>query len=249
LRSGCLKLNLGRERKRRLEESQHNDQSKSKGSMACIQAFLLLSFLAVASATSRGQWATSTLSDARYLLASASVNDQVLFGGGGSGSAHNCRVDRYSASNDEWMQECLSLARSWLSAASVTLPSPANAAFALFAGGYTTIASNRIDVFNAVTHSWSVSPISLSIPRFAMASTSLDALSLVFFAGGRDVGSSTKTFPTVDCLKIASTGSITAFVLNMSVPRQALAATSLPLQSIALFAGEPPRTPQVQLIF
>jgi hypothetical protein len=199
----------------------------------CLAAELLSSCVV----TSQGLWSSGRLSTARYLLAATSLQDQVIFAGGATGSTHNCVVDRYSASTDSWSQECLSVARSWLSAASISFSSPSSAAFALVAGGYTTSASNRIDIFSAQTLTWFVSPVSLSVARFSMAAASLDSLSLAFFAGGREVGASGAVFATVDVLKMTASGGITAQVLNMSVPRHALSATSLPQQSIILFAG------------
>jgi hypothetical protein len=100
-------------------------------SLAC----LALAALAACPAAVQGQWAVETLSTARYLLTAASVRDEVIFTGGVAGSSHFCKVDRYSAATDSRTQECLSAARSWLSAASVSWPAPSKAAFAVFAGG------------------------------------------------------------------------------------------------------------------
>lgn len=198
--------------------------------------YMALAALNVVIAVSQGQWAAGSLSSARYLLAATSVRDQVIFAGGGSSSAL-CAVDRYSALTDSWTQECLSVGRSWLSAASVSWPAPSTAAFSLVAGGFfASSPSSRIDIFNAETLSWSVAPVNLSIPRFSMAATSLDSLSLIFFAGGRSVVGST-VYATVDVLRMSSSGSISASVSSMVTPRHGLSATSLPQQSIAMFAG------------
>jgi len=207
-------------------------------STALVRAALNLVMIAICQAVSQGQWSTQSLSDSRYLLASASLRDQIIFAGGTSGSVVQSRIDRYSASTDSWTQESLSVPRSWLSAASLSWPAPSTAAFALVAGGVlsSNTASNRIDIFNAQSLTWSTSPVSLSVPRFSMAATSLDSHSLIFFAGGREVSPST-VYATVDVLKLSSSGIITASILNMSVPRHGLAATSLPQQSIAIFAG------------
>ena len=105
-------------------------------------------------------------------------------------------------------------------------------------GALSTAASARIDMFDAQSLTWSVSPVSLSVARFAMAAASLDTLSLIFFAGGREFGSvSNAVYATVDVFKLSSSGSVTASILNMSVPRHGLSATSLPQQSVAIFAG------------
>ncbi len=198
--------------------------------------YMALAALNVGIAVSQGQWAARSLNTARYLLAATSVRDQVIFAGGGSSSAL-CAVDRYSALTDSWTQECLSVGRSWLSAASISWPAPSTAAFSLVAGGFfASTPSSRIDIFNAETLSWSVAPVNLSIPRFSMAATSLDSLSLIFFAGGRSVVGFT-VYATVDVLRMSSSGSISASVSSMVTPRHGLSATSLPQQFIAMFAG------------
>jgi hypothetical protein len=69
-----------------------------------------------------------------------------------------------------------------------------------------------------------------------MAAASLDSLSLAFFAGGEEFGASSAC-AIVDVLKLTPSGGITATVLNMSVPRHALCAASLPQQSVVIFAG------------
>jgi len=205
--------------------------------LACMS--VALAMLTVCQAVSQGQWSTQTLSASRYLCAATSVRDQVIFAGGSSGSIQQNRIDRYSALTDTWTQESLSIARSWLSAASLSWPAPSTSGFVMIAGGaLSTAASARIDIFNAQSLTWSVSPVSLSVARFAMAATSLDTLSLIFFAGGREVASVSNTvYATVDVFKLSSSGSVTASILNMSVPRHGLSATSLPQQSVAIFAG------------
>ncbi len=201
-------------------------------------AFIYFALAVLTACAAQGQWAASSLSSARYLLAATSVHDQVLFAGGlGTSSSPLCTVDRYSASTDSWTQECLSIARSWLSAASISWPAPSVAGFTLVAGGYFgTTASNRIDIFNAQTLSWSVSPVNLSVARFAMAATSLDSPSLIFFAGGRNVVGAT-VFANVDVFRMSSSGSISASVSSLSAPRHGLSATSMPQQSIVMFGG------------
>ena len=88
------------------------------------------------------------------------------------------RVDIYYGLTGAWTTAVLSLARSFLSAA--TLPAQG---LLLFAGGRTsTGASSRVDIFNGVTGSWTTDE--LSAAREGLVGTCLPDQKLAIFAGG-----------------------------------------------------------------
>ncbi len=95
-----------------------------------------------------------------------------------------------------------------------------------------TCGSNAVDIFNAISGRWSTALLSTS--RCCLAATSLPAQGLAIFAGGvigccGDVDSN-----AVDIFDARSGRWSTA---TLSVGRRFLAATSLPDQGLAIFAG------------
>ena len=110
---------------------------------------------------STNAWSTAQLSEPRMGLAGAAVGDKVLFGGGFkifSNPQFSDVVDIYNNSTNTWSTSALSERRSNLSAL-------AAGSKIYFAGGSDvagswwsiTGASNRIDIFNSITNSWTTS--------------------------------------------------------------------------------------------
>jgi hypothetical protein len=90
-----------------------------------------------------------------------------------------------------------------------------------------------VDIFDAISGRWSTA--ALSVARSGLTATSLPAQGLAIFAGGFIFPfSSTSMMRDVDIFN-ASSGKWSTAVL--SVGRRYLAATSLPNQGLAIFAG------------
>ncbi len=129
---------------------------------------------------------TMNLSTPRSSLAGASVDNKVIFAGGhyiplgGNFSISSSRVDIYDTISGTWSTDELSVARQGLVAASLTDA-------AVFAGGSWTEAdgktyhvSSAVDIFDALTNTWTTS--NLSEARSNLAGIGLG--NLAFFAGG-----------------------------------------------------------------
>ena len=141
-----------------------------------------------------GTWTTAQLSQARHSLAATSLpyHGLALFAGGDTGENYPHSVvdtiDLFSASSGLWSTYKLSVARSFLAAASLLSQN-----LALFAGGYDGYGySDAVDIFNSISMSWSTA--CLSVARFAL--TGLRVIvpgananyELVMFAGGQNYG-------------------------------------------------------------
>jgi Secretion system C-terminal sorting domain/Galactose oxidase, central domain/Kelch motif len=126
-------------------------------------------------------WAVAQLSIPRILLSPLSVGNKVLFAGGnGNDLKTQTRVDIYDTSTEQWSTAELSEPRMGTGAASI-------GDLAFFAGGLVwdnsagiEYASNRIDIYNAATNTWSTD--SLSEPRFFLAAAAVR--DKILFAGG-----------------------------------------------------------------
>jgi hypothetical protein len=129
---------------------------------------------------STGTWSNDALSQARVFLCATSVGDIALFAGGAD-SARNPSVvvDLLDSSTGTMTTATLSEPRHSLAATSV-------GSYALFAGGELAQlgspgpASDRIDVYDASTGSWSQT--TLSVARGDLAATTVGPYAL--FAGG-----------------------------------------------------------------
>jgi hypothetical protein len=128
---------------------------------------------------SNGQWFTLTLplSESRASLVAITINELVVFRGGGT--APNCptvsnAVDVYNMTSGLHWTFNLSVARCFSSSAVF-------GDLVLIAGGGTKVTSfNTIDIFNITSQSWNTT--TLSEPRFLMGSTS--CRNQIFFGGG-----------------------------------------------------------------
>lgn len=139
------------------------------------------------------QWTTSQLSLGRFEVAGASLNKKglVFFAGGaylpnGDKTQNQLLtniVDIYNANTNTWSVQTLSQNRSGITATSLD-----NQNLVFFAGGYITVnlgnpefTTNRIDIYNATSNSWSIS--SLHIKNSFVYATSLHSCGLAFMGG------------------------------------------------------------------
>jgi hypothetical protein len=118
---------------------------------------------------------TTTLSEARWRLASTSSGELVFFGGGFNTTARpSDRVDIYNVTSGIWTTSTLSIPRG-----SLTATSSQNLVF--FGGGRNqTTFYDQVDICNTLNGSWSTE--TLSQPRFGLTATSVG--NLVLFGGG-----------------------------------------------------------------
>jgi hypothetical protein len=85
-------------------------------------------------------WTTSSLSQARDLLAATSVKDIAIFAGGSASSGNSAVVDIYNVTSNTWTTSSLSQARNSLEATSVK-------DIVIFAGGTASSYSAIVDMF------------------------------------------------------------------------------------------------------
>ena len=157
---------------------------------------------------------TLTLSQAKYNLASTSVGNYALFGGG-AGDSISDTVDAYDASFTKTIPTALSVPRYSLAATNI-------GNYALFGGGYNGNATNAVDAYN--TSLTKTTPTALSSARYSLSATSVGNYAL--FAGGS--GNS----DVVDAYDTSLTRTIPT---ALSVPKFVMAATTI--GDHALFGG------------
>jgi hypothetical protein len=104
-------------------------------------------------------WSTTTLSQARTLLASSSIGEIVAFGGGRDGSTESSVVDMLNVTSNIWFTASLSQLRSWLASTSST-----NKIF--FGGGNSSSGpSDVVDIFEMILFPFSLTQQSTSTPN------------------------------------------------------------------------------------
>lgn len=157
---------------------------------------------------------TLTLSQAKYNLASISVGNYALFGGG-AGDSISDTVDAYDASFTKTIPTALSVARYSLAATKI-------GSYALFGGGYNGNATNAVDAYN--TSLTKTTPTALSSARYSLSATNVGNYAL--FAGGS--GNS----DVVDAYDTSLTRTIPT---ALSMPKFVMAATTI--GDHALFGG------------
>ena len=140
------------------------------------------------------QWTTSQLSFGRFEMGGAALSTKglVFFGGGayqpngdkGVNQVLSNIVDIYNINTNTWSVQYLSLNRSGIAA---TALDKENLVF--FAGGYITVilgnpefSTNRIDIYNATSNTWSIS--SLFFKNTYIFAVSLNNYGLAFMGGG-----------------------------------------------------------------
>lgn len=134
---------------------------------------------------STGTWATKLFSQGRKNIAAATVNDRALFAGGigrnVNGFFYSNKVDIYNNATGLWTAKTLSQARA-VSGVGVA------AGKAVFAGGikainqntYQPVTSNKVDIYNYATNTFSSTTLSTTRSEIATASVG----SKIIFAGG-----------------------------------------------------------------
>ena len=131
---------------------------------------------------STDRWSTAELSQGRTYIASATLGNKIFFAGGAYMNYPDVstnRVDIYDNSTDTWTTASLSEARSALTATVAD-----NKIY--FAGGsgnlssYPSRFSNRIDIYDGVTNSWSTS----SLDESRMYLSSIAVGNKIYWAGG-----------------------------------------------------------------
>jgi len=138
---------------------------------------------------STNTWSTAQLSERRMDVAVATVGNKVFFAGGNGGDQNfagvlSNKVDIYDNSNNTWSTATLSEARSCISAVSAGSKIYFAGGNNIASGGYglSCNPSNRIDIFDNATNSWSVS--TMSIPLTYRAGISIN--NKIFLAGGEN---------------------------------------------------------------
>ncbi len=157
---------------------------------------------------------TLTLSQAKYNLASTSVDNYALFGGG-AGDSISDTVDAYDASFTKTIPTALSIAR-------YSLAATKTGNYALFGGGYNGNATNAVDAYD--TNLTKTTPTALFSARYSLSATNVGNYAL--FAGGS--GNS----DVVDAYDTSLTRTIPT---ALSVPKFVMAATTI--GDYALFGG------------
>lgn len=132
-----------------------------------------------------GTWATKFFSQGRKNIAAATVNDRALFAGGigrnVNGFFYSSKVDIYNNATGLWTAKTVSQARA-VSGVGVA------AGKAVFAGGikainqntYQPVTSNKVDIYNYATNTFSSATLSTTRSEIATASIG----SKIIFAGG-----------------------------------------------------------------
>jgi len=167
-------------------------------------------------------WTTSSLSQARYFLASTALNNLVFFAGGFIDSnTFSSVVDIYNINSGAWTTASLSQARYGLAATTVGTD------LVIFAGGMSLSGtSSVVDIYNVTSHTWRNA--TLSVARYLLAATNVGDVAI--FAGG--------SADTVNPLSVIdvfnhTTGNWSTATLNQA--RFKLAATSV--GNLAIFGG------------
>jgi hypothetical protein len=164
---------------------------------------------------------TAVLRPARDYLASASVGNTVLFGGGGqpANGGSKSEVDIYNFSKSYWTSASLSTARYSIAATSL-----GDKAF--FAGGGSgSSLSSAVDIFDGNSGNWTVSSLSQARSNLAAASAGGKAL----FGGGYASGG------VSGIVDIYSAATNSWYTSSLSVARHGLTAAGI--QNKVLFAG------------
>ena len=130
---------------------------------------------------SSNTWSVASLSEPRSEIAAAAVGNKVLFAGGEKDMSYNTsdKVDIYDVSSNIWSTALLSEPRSFISAVTVN-----NKIY--FAGGgasqfqWNNNFSNRIDIYDNATNTWSTSSLIESKAMFA----GIAVANRIYWAGG-----------------------------------------------------------------
>jgi len=170
-------------------------------------------------------WASDTLSVARMNLGATFVGDLAFFAGGGTLFQDFSVIDVYDARKGKWLQPAkLHQRRQGLAATSVGQR-------AIFAGGVFNAdsASAAVDIYDGVTHQWSIGKLSQA--RWGLAGASLREFA--FFAGGSTLSGS--GIQTSDVIDVFNNDTSRWTTMRLSVGRTNLAAAAA--GDVVVFAG------------
>jgi len=195
-----------------------------RGSSSLLVIAVLLSMFG--NSGTANQWTTATLSQARFMIASASLGNKAFFAGGApSNSFGTVRVDIYNDAQDLWTTANLSQPRHAVAGASAGDK-------ALFAGGLGYVIGTQtglVDIYDSPKDSWATAGLSYARWGIASASTGFPN-NKAFFGGGYGIEPSS----VVDIYDADSNKWTTA---NLSLPRGDLAATASAGGDLVFFAG------------
>ena len=157
-------------------------------------------------------WSTAELSIPRYEISTVACANKVFFAGGTTASGWSSRVDIYDVSTQAWSTAELSEPRTFIVAATT-----GNKVF--FAGGcsnypfYWSAVTNKIDIYDLSTNTWSVKILSETKIGF----TATMAGSKIYFAGGWNLNPnvSNSTSANIDIYDDA-TGTWSTSTLNVA---------------------------------
>jgi hypothetical protein len=148
------------------------------------------------------QWSTAQLSVARHSIAAATVGDKVFFAGGQTGDYINMsdKIDVYNLTTNSWSTTTLSQPRQYITAVTAN-----NKIY--FAGGQSgynilpnsmleAVASNRIDIYDNSSNSWSIG--SLAEARYLLAG--INHGNKIYWAGGWKTNPTTLAIDNFSCI-------------------------------------------------
>ncbi len=191
-----------------------------------------------------GSWSTMNLSIARSDIAASSLPSQgLVFFAGGQNRCVDAPIVLCEASKTVDIFDAKSLSRSTaafrvarFALAGSFVP---DSGMALFAGGcnasYSNSSSNIVDIYNWSDGSWNSASMSRS--RTFLMSASLPNYALAIFSGGADGCAGASAWNSSNQVDIFDATSGFWSTAIRSVPRQSLAATSLPDHGLAMSAG------------
>lgn len=138
--------------------------------------------------TTTNAWLPSkTLGTARAQLASAAINNKILFTCGSlTNSSHTDKIDIYDVLTDTWSSVSLStVTGNSTNAARGSLGCAAINNKIVFGGGVSgTTITKRVDIYDTVTGSWTCLPTQLSIQKVGLCAVGLN--NVIVFSTGSD---------------------------------------------------------------
>ncbi|HRK29049.1 MAG TPA: kelch repeat-containing protein [Chitinophagales bacterium] len=136
-----------------------------------------------------GTWTTDVLSEARGFVAATAVGTKVFFAGGmKTDNTPSSRVDIYDTATGEWTTANLSVARAFIGS---NAASACGKAFFGGGGSFNLLspswvegtASNRVDIYNTLTNTWSTAQLSHHTIELGVVANGNN----IFFASGSDM--------------------------------------------------------------
>ena len=142
--------------------------------------------------TTTNLWLPSkTLGTARAQLASAAINNKILFTCGSlTTTTHTDAIDIYDVTNDTWSSFSLgNVTGNYTNAARGALGCAAVNNKIVFGGGISgTTITRRVDIYDTVTGSWTCLPAQLTIQKVGLCAVGLN--NVIVFSTGSDATNS-----------------------------------------------------------